>query len=119
MIGWELSLAAGILISEDLGNVDFLNVPVPSQRWARPVLSNVFTNDLHKGTVCTLSPFADNTQLSGSVALLEGRRALQRDLDRLDPWAQDRGLRANKARSWVLPLGHSDVQIPELFLTQL
>lgn len=46
--GWELFLAAGVLISEDLGNGDFLNVQVPSQRWERSVLSNVFTNNLHK-----------------------------------------------------------------------
>ncbi|KAJ7396482.1 hypothetical protein BTVI_144859 [Pitangus sulphuratus] len=81
---------------------------------AYPLICPV-TGDVPKGSVLgfiddlgiklTISKFVDNTKLSQRAALLEGRKALQRNLDRLDRSAESNSMRLNKT-----DFGHNNPQ---------
>jgi len=66
---------------------------------------NASVNDLRGGAELTLSKVAGDTRLGGGADRPEGRAAIQRDLDRLEKWADGNLTQFNKGKCKVLRLG--------------
>jgi len=70
-----------------------------------PILFDIFISDTDSGVDCTLNKFGDDTKLWGAVDTPEGQDAIQRDLERLEQWAQANLMRFNKSKCKILLSG--------------
>jgi len=55
-----------------------VNSGIPQESVLRPLLFNIFVEDMDSGIERTLSKFSDDTKMSGVIHMLEGRDAIQR-----------------------------------------
>ncbi|GAB0186115.1 mitochondrial enolase superfamily member 1 [Grus japonensis] len=101
----------GVLVTENVEKNELLKAffaSVFTRINTGPILFNTFIHDLDDGTVCTHCKFAANTKLGGVADTSEGCAAIQRDLNRLEKWADRNFMKFNKVKCEVLYLGRNN-----------
>ncbi|GAB0180571.1 mitochondrial enolase superfamily member 1 [Grus japonensis] len=77
---------------------------VPQGSILGPIQLNIFINNLDSVAECSLSKFSGDTKLGGVADRPEGCAAMQRDLDRLEKWADRNLVKFNNEKCKVLSL---------------
>ncbi|GAB0178844.1 mitochondrial enolase superfamily member 1 [Grus japonensis] len=94
-----------VVVSSSMSKRRTVMSGVPQGSVLGPALFNISVGNMDSGIECTLSTFANDTKLCGVVDTLEGRDAIQRDLDRLQRWACAKLTKFNNAKCKILHMG--------------
>lgn len=86
--------------------MEFIFSHVPQGPILGQILFNIFISDNDSGIDCILRKFSHDTKLCGIVFSLEGRDAIQRNLDRLEEWSHANLMKFNRTKVLQLGLGN-------------
>ena len=82
---------------------------VPQGSVLGPLLFILFINDIESGLENKVWKFADDTKIVSNVHLLEGNFSLQKDIDKVEAWAESWSMQFNVNKCKIMHIGHNNI----------